>query len=107
MAQNGGAGKFRGAAQVGNDEAAFRVGIGAGERVVMAAEGAIDFAESGGALSAGLALPKENEALAAHCATHVRGIRGALAQNLHGDSSPFVVPVFQLQRETLARMRIR
>jgi hypothetical protein len=94
MAQNGGAGKFCGAVPFGDREAALGVGVvagagigvEAGELVVMAAQSLGDLAQRNGALGAGLALPEENEALAAYGTTQIRGIRGAFAQNLHGDS---------------------
>jgi hypothetical protein len=67
--------------------------------MVMGAEGAVDFADSDGALGARLPLPEEDEALSTHRATQIRGIRGAFAQNLHSILWPFVEPTFQRQRK--------
>jgi hypothetical protein len=59
------------------------MGLWAGELLVVTAKSAGNFAEGDGALGAGMALPEEGESLAADGAAELRGISGALAQNLH------------------------
>jgi hypothetical protein len=51
--------------------------------VVVVAQRLRDFAEGECALSAGLAFQNENESLSAYGTTHIGGIRGGFAQNLH------------------------
>lgn len=64
-------------------KAALRVGTGAGEIEMMAAQNACDIQESVGAVGFGLAFADEDETLAADGTAHIRGMGRALAQNLH------------------------
>ena len=86
MAKIGRTRKSYGAVPVGDDEAVLGMSPRARDPVVMAATSAGDFAESDGALGAGMALPNQGEALAANGAAELWGIGGALAQNLHVNS---------------------